>query len=132
MIECGWWTRLLASASLELTAVPEPGVPIHWFTLLKRLTSGVLDTSPVWDAHAHIGRDRDGRELDVAALIRDLDDYHVNGAVIFPFNDPDQGVDFRVPNDRIWAASTGARSVDPVHATQPEWTVGGSGVSPLP
>ncbi len=88
----------------EVTAVPEPGVPIHSFAFLKRLTSGVLDTSPVWDAHAHIGRDRDGRELDVAALIRDLDEYHVNGAVIFPFNDPDQGVDFRVPNDRIWAA----------------------------
>jgi hypothetical protein len=88
----------------EVTAVPEPGVSIHSFAFLRRLTSGVLETSAVWDAHAHIGRDRDGRHLDVDALIRDLDEYHVSGAVIFPFNDPDQGVDFRVPNDRIWAA----------------------------
>lgn len=88
----------------EIMAVPEPGVSIHSFAYLRRLTSGVLETSQVWDAHAHIGRDRDGRQLDVAALIRDLDEYHVDGAVVFPFDDPDQGVDFRVPNDRIWAA----------------------------
>ncbi len=88
----------------EVMAVPEPGVPIHSFAFLRRLTSGVLETSPVWDAHAHIGRDRDGRHLDAEALMRDLDEYHVDGAVVFPFNDPDQGVDFRIPNDRIWAA----------------------------
>jgi predicted TIM-barrel fold metal-dependent hydrolase len=88
----------------EVMAVPEPGVPVHSFAYLRRLTLGVLETSTVWDAHTHIGRDRDGRELDVEALIRDLDEYHVDGAVIFPFDDPDQGADFRAPNDRIWAA----------------------------
>jgi hypothetical protein len=88
----------------EVMAVPEPGVPIHSFAFLRRLTYGVLETSSVWDAHAHIGRDRDGRQLDVDALIRDLDEYHVDRAVIFPFNDPDQGLDFRVPNDGVWAA----------------------------
>jgi uncharacterized protein len=88
----------------EIMAVPEPGVPMHSFPYLRRLTSGVLGRSPVWDAHTHIGRDRDGRQLDVDALLRDLDEYHVDGAVIFPFDDPDQGRDFRVPNDRVWAA----------------------------
>jgi len=88
----------------EIMAVPEPGVSIHSFAFLRRLTSGVLETSPVWDAHAHIGSDRDGRHLDVETLIRDLDEYHVDGAVVFPFDDPDQGIDFREPNDTIWAA----------------------------
>jgi predicted TIM-barrel fold metal-dependent hydrolase len=88
----------------EITAVPEPGVPIHSFAYLRRLTSGILETHPVWDAHTHVGRDRDGRELDVDALMRNLDDYHVDGAVIFPFDDPEQGADFRLPNERIWAA----------------------------
>ncbi|HEU4421371.1 MAG TPA: amidohydrolase family protein [Pilimelia sp.] len=88
----------------EVSAVPEPGVPMHSYAYLRRLTSGVLETSPVWDAHAHIGRDRDGRELNMNDLLDDLDEYHVSGAVIFPFNDPEQGADFRVPNDRIWAA----------------------------
>jgi predicted TIM-barrel fold metal-dependent hydrolase len=88
----------------EIMAVPEPGVSIHSFAFLRRLTSGVLDTSPIWDAHAHVGRDRDGRHLDVETLIRDLDEYHVDGAVVFPFDDPDQGIDFHEPNDTVWAA----------------------------
>lgn len=88
----------------EVSAVPEPGVPMHSYAYLRRLTSGALETSPVWDAHAHVGRDRDGRELSVTDLLADLDEYHVSGAVIFPFDDPEQGVDFGVPNDRIWAA----------------------------
>ena len=68
--------------------MPEPGVPLHSYAYLRRLTSGVLETSPVWDTHAHVGRDLDGRSLDPAELLRNLDDYHVDGAVIFPFNDP--------------------------------------------
>jgi uncharacterized protein len=88
----------------EVSAVPEPGVPLHSYAYLRQLTSGVLETSSVWDAHAHVGRDRDGRELGVEDLLGDLDEYHVDGAVIFPFDDPEQGVDFRVPNDRVWAA----------------------------
>ena len=88
----------------EVSAVPEPGVPLHSYAYLRRLTSGVLETSPVWDAHTHVGRDRDGRELGVGGLLGDLDEYHVDGAVIFPFDDPEQGTDFRVPNDRVWAA----------------------------
>src|SRR5690606_35637258 len=46
--------------------------------------------------------DHDGRSLDVDGLLADLDRYHVAGAVVFPFNDPDQGVDFRIPNERVW------------------------------
>ena len=88
----------------EVSAMPEPGVPMHSYDYLRRLTSDVLETAPVWDTHAHVGRDRDGRELDFIGLLRDLDDYRVNGAVIFPFNDPEQGTDFRVPNDRVWDA----------------------------
>ena len=88
----------------EVSAVPEPGVPLHSYAYLRRLTSGVLETSPVWDTHAHVGRDRDGRALDAGELLRNLDEYHVDGAVIFPFNDPEQGADFRVPNERVWSA----------------------------
>jgi hypothetical protein len=73
----------------EVSAVPEPGVPMYSYAYLRRLTSGVLKAAPVWDAHAHVGRDRDGRELDFIGLLRDLDDYRVDRAVIFPFNDPE-------------------------------------------
>jgi predicted TIM-barrel fold metal-dependent hydrolase len=88
----------------EILTVPERGVPLHSYAYLRRLTGGALEDSPAWDAHTHLGRDRDGRSLDLDDLLRDLDEYHVDGAVVFPFDDPDQGDDFRVPNDLIWAA----------------------------
>jgi len=88
----------------ETSVVPEPGVPMHSYAYLRRLTFDVLETSPVWDTHAHLGRDRDGRSLGLDDLLRDLDEYHVDGTVVFAFDDPDQGVDFRVPNERVWAA----------------------------
>jgi len=92
----------------EVSAVPEPGVSLQSYAYLRRLTAGVLETSPVWDTHAHVGRDLDGRALDAAELLRNLDEYHVDGAVIFPFNDPEQGADFRVPNERVWSAHLAA------------------------
>jgi predicted TIM-barrel fold metal-dependent hydrolase len=88
----------------ETSVVPELGVPLHSYAYLRRLTSGVLETSPTWDMHTHLGRDRDGRMLGLDELLSDLDEYHVDGAVVFAFDDPDQGVDFRVPNERVWAA----------------------------
>ncbi|GIH02685.1 hypothetical protein Rhe02_07520 [Rhizocola hellebori] len=88
----------------ETSVVPEPGVPLHSYAYLRRLTFEMVETSPVWDAHAHLGRDRDGRSLELDDLLRDLDEYHVDGTVVFAFDDPDQGADFQVPNERIWAA----------------------------
>jgi len=88
----------------ETSVVPEPGVSLHSYAYLRQLTFEVLENSPIWDTHAHLGRDRDGRTLGLDDLLRDLDEYHVDGTVVFAFDDPDQGVDFRVPNERVWAA----------------------------
>jgi hypothetical protein len=88
----------------EVAMVPEAGMSIHSYEYLQRLTGNVFDSDQVWDAHAHVGKDIDGHELSLDDLITELDRYHVRGAVIFPFDDPDQGEDFRVPNDRIWTA----------------------------
>jgi hypothetical protein len=105
----------------EVSAVPEPGVSLHSYAYLRRLTFGVLETSPVWDAHAHIGRDRDGRALGVDDLLADLDAYHVDGAVIFPFDDPEQGVDFRVPQRTdLGSLRAVAGAFRSVHAAEPE------------
>ena len=88
----------------EVATVPEAGMSIHSYEYLQRLTGNVFESDPVWDAHAHLGKDIDGHELSLDDLFAELDRYHVRGAVIFPFDDPDQGEDFRVPNDRIWTA----------------------------
>ncbi|MGH3715684.1 MAG: amidohydrolase family protein [Micromonosporaceae bacterium] len=88
----------------EVAMVPEAGMSLHSYEYLRRLTRDVFETGPVWDAHAHIGKDVDGHALSLDELLTELDRYHIRGAVIFPFDDPDAGEDFRVPNDRIWTA----------------------------
>lgn len=58
----------------------------------------------VWDAHAHVGCDIDASRVTAAQLVGRLDLLGVSRAVVFPMNDPRQGVCFRHPNDLVWAA----------------------------
>ncbi|MGH3742100.1 MAG: hypothetical protein ACRDT1_12295, partial [Micromonosporaceae bacterium] len=88
----------------DVAVFPEAGTSLQSYAYLRRLTDNVFETNPVWDAHAHIGKDIDGHQLSVDDLLAELDRYHITGAVVFPFDDPDQAEDFRVPNERIWTA----------------------------
>jgi predicted TIM-barrel fold metal-dependent hydrolase len=66
----------------------------------------------VVDAHTHLGRDEDGQQLDLAALIASLDEVGPSArACTFALHDPDRAPAYRVPNDRVlrWAAQSGGR-----------------------
>jgi hypothetical protein len=63
-----------------------------------------LERIEVWDAHAHVGCDIDATRLTAAELIEHLDAFGVSRAVVFPMNDPRQGLCFHHPNDLVWAA----------------------------
>ena len=66
----------------------------------------------VVDAHTHLGRDEDGQELSLAALIASLDEVGPSArACTFALHDPDRAPAYRVPNDRVlrWAAQSGGR-----------------------
>lgn len=67
----------------------------------------------VVEAHAHLGRDEDGRSLDPATLRAWLDSDDVARAVVFPLHDPDRHPAYRVPNDRVlaWAGESKGRFV---------------------
>jgi uncharacterized protein len=69
--------------------------------------------STVVEAHAHLGRDEDGRELDPATLLSMLDADDVARAIVFALHDPDRAPAYRVPNDRVlaWAAESDGRFV---------------------
>ena len=69
--------------------------------------------SEVIEAHAHLGRDEDGRALDPDALRAMLDADDVARAVVFPLHDPDRHPAYRVPNDRVlaWAGESEGRFV---------------------
>lgn len=63
-----------------------------------------LQCIEMWDAHTHVGCDIDASGLAAPGLIEHLDAFGVHRAVVFPMNDPRQGVCFRHPNDLVWAA----------------------------
>lgn len=83
---------------------------------LELLTSGAM--APVWewvrskiplgvkvfDAHAHIGSDLDGRTMTAQGMRDRLKAAGVTRAIVFPLNDPNARDDFSGPNDVVWDA----------------------------
>ena len=67
--------------------------------------------SRIVEAHAHLGRDEDGRSLTPDELRHMLDVDDVGHAVVFPLHDPDRRPGYSVPNDRVlaWAAESEGR-----------------------
>jgi hypothetical protein len=70
------------------------------------------DGTVVVDAHTHLGRDEDGQSLELAGLIKSLDEVGPSArACTFPLHDPDRTPAYRTPNDRVlrWAEESGGR-----------------------
>jgi hypothetical protein len=58
----------------------------------------------VVDAHTHLGRDEDGRSLDLGGLLGALDAVGSDArACVFPLHDPERRPAYRTPNDRVLA-----------------------------
>jgi uncharacterized protein len=71
-----------------------------WAWVRDRLPQGAA----VFDAHAHIGVDVDGRTV-TADEMRDLmEAADVRRTIVFPLNDPNARDDYSGPNDVIWNA----------------------------
>jgi predicted TIM-barrel fold metal-dependent hydrolase len=58
-----------------------------------------------WDAHVHLGRDRDGHRLGAAELLADLDRWGIAGAVCFPANDAGADGQFGAANAAVLEAA---------------------------
>jgi hypothetical protein len=67
----------------------------------------------VFDAHTHLGLDEDGRSLDLATLLRQLEDAGARRACVFPLHDPERRPAYTVPNDRVlaWAGESEGRLI---------------------
>jgi predicted TIM-barrel fold metal-dependent hydrolase len=77
-------------------------------------TERMLPTgAEVFDAHTHLGRDEDGRSLDLATLLRQLDEAGARRACVFPLHDPERRPAYTMPNDRVlaWASESGERLI---------------------
>ena len=71
-----------------------------WAWVRERLPSGV----DVFDAHAHIGADIDGRTMTADGMRERMRAAGVSRSIVFPLNDPNARDDYSGPNDVIWAA----------------------------
>ncbi|AHY46314.1 putative metal-dependent hydrolase of the TIM-barrel fold [Rubrobacter radiotolerans] len=82
---------------------------------ISHLTSGAM--APVWervarhvpeegifDAHAHIGEDLDGRGMTAEGMRERQEAAGVSRSIVFPLNDPNAREDFSGPNDVVWEA----------------------------
>jgi uncharacterized protein len=67
----------------------------------------------VIDAHTHLGLDEDGRSLDLAGLLAQLDAAGAQRACAFALHDPERQPAYRVPNDRVlaWARESDGRLI---------------------
>ncbi|HTA13614.1 MAG TPA: amidohydrolase family protein [Solirubrobacteraceae bacterium] len=67
----------------------------------------------VFDAHTHLGLDEDGRSLDLATLLSQLDAAGARRACVFPLHDPERRPSYSIPNDRVlgWAEESNERLI---------------------
>lgn len=71
-----------------------------WEWVEQRIPAG----TEVFDAHAHIGVDVDGRAMTVEGMRARMEAAGVTRSIIFPLNDPNARDDFSGPNDVLWNA----------------------------
>ncbi|MCA1687789.1 MAG: amidohydrolase family protein [Actinobacteria bacterium] len=71
-----------------------------WAWIQKKLPPG----TEVFDAHAHIGADVDGRTMTADGMRERMLAAGVGKSIVFPLNDPNARDDYSGPNDVVWAA----------------------------
>ncbi len=81
--------------ALTSGAMAEP-----WAWVRERLPAGV----EIFDAHAHIGADVDGRTMSADGMRERMMAAGVRRSIVFPLNDPNARDDYSGPNDVVWNA----------------------------
>jgi uncharacterized protein len=71
-----------------------------WAWVQSKIPSG----AKVFDAHAHIGTDVDGRTMTADGMRERMLAAGVGRSIVFPLNDPNARDDYSGPNDVVWAA----------------------------
>ncbi len=72
-----------------------------WEWTQQKIPEGV----EVFDAHAHIGADVDGRTMTADGMRERMLQAGVSRSIVFPLNDPNARDDFSGPNDALWSAN---------------------------
>lgn len=84
----------------DLGALTSGAMSEPWEWVREKIPAGTR----VFDAHAHIGVDKDGRGMTAAGMKERMDATGVDRTIVFPLNDPNAHDDFSGPNDVVWDA----------------------------
>ncbi len=84
----------------DLGALTSGAMAGPWEWVQKKIPAGIK----VFDAHAHIGVDIDGRTMTASGMKERMDAAGVSQTLVFPLNDPNARDDYSGPNEVIWAA----------------------------
>jgi predicted TIM-barrel fold metal-dependent hydrolase len=71
-----------------------------WSWVRNKIPAGV----EIFDAHAHIGVDVDGRTMTADGMRDRMEAAGIKKSIVFPLNDPNARDDYSGPNDVVWNA----------------------------
>ena len=71
-----------------------------WEWVQNKIPDGV----EVFDAHAHIGADVDGRTMTAEGMRERMEAAGISRSIVFPLNDPNARDDYSGPNEVVWNA----------------------------
>jgi predicted TIM-barrel fold metal-dependent hydrolase len=84
----------------SIEALTSGAMAATWEWVRSKIPPGV----EVFDAHAHIGADVDGRTMTAGGMRERMLAAGVTKSIVFPLNDPNALDDYSGPNDVVWAA----------------------------
>jgi predicted TIM-barrel fold metal-dependent hydrolase len=91
---------LAAETQHSIEALTSGAMADIWSWVRAKISAGV----EVFDAHAHIGADVDGRTMTADGMRERMEAAGVKRAIVFPLNDPNARDDYSGPNDVVWNA----------------------------
>ena len=94
--------RMMVTLQMEhdIEALTGGAMASIWSWVRAKIPAGV----EVFDAHAHIGTDVDGRTMTGDGMRERMEAAGVKKSIVFPLNDPNARDDFSGPNDVVWRA----------------------------
>lgn len=89
-----------AERKQEIEVLTSGAMADVWDWVVEKIPDGM----GIFDAHAHIGTDVDGRTMTAEGMRERMEAAGVVRSIVFPLNDPNALDDFSGPNDVVWDA----------------------------
>ena len=93
-------SAVILETAHDIEALTSGAMADVWSWVRGKIPAGV----EVFDAHAHIGVDVDGRTMTADGMHERMEAAGVKRSIVFPLNDPNARDDYSGPNDVVWNA----------------------------